>query len=438
MAYTLIKGTFVIFYPNTAPSGQPKPDGDTIKFIPDQPDLLGTLTRVPGICIDLGADWKISVRFEGIDALELHFGASGGDYRQELGLAVQARDRMLDLLQFGNPQFVQANPNDCPITDKSVFAAIDPPPHAQANGYILARDVDVNGRVIAFVFPGDPPQPDGSSITVDAAMVATSINATLLSEGLAYPTLYSSMPPDLRPVFANLTQQARAGNLGVWASATMTPDPNSAVMLNDVCSLQPLVIWPKLFRRLVSFFTTGNNDLNQFDAWLRAEPKDRDDRMLLPNGDFGNMHDMVEVTAAGIHTVFQPEDVVIEPDDPVTTLELIRPRFPRRDIRILAALVNPVDKDDAGKEIITLLNALPFRMDLTGWQLATVNQQGTERKQDLNGTFDPGAVLQVVWQTGALSNSGSELRLLNPKGALVDRVRYTESQAGCVGQTIVF
>lgn len=435
MTYTLIKGTFVISYPNTSLSGQPKPDGDTIKFAPDDPETLGTLSRAAGMCIDLGADWKVSVRFEGIDALELHFRAPGGDYRQHLGLAEQARDRMLELLGFGNPQFTRPAADACPITDNTMFAAVNPPT-AQRRGFLFARDVDSNGRIIAFVFPGDHPLPDGSAVLVDAAMILASVNATLLNEGLAYPTLYSSMPPDLRPVFADAARQARAQNVGVWALATMTP--TSPALPNNVCALQALVIWPKLFRRLVTFFTSGNTDLTQFETWLRADPLNRDDAMLLPNGDHGNMHDMVEVIGAGIQTVFQPEDVVIVPDDPIVRVDPITVRYPRRDVRIVAALVNPVDSDDRGKELITLLNALPFTVDLTGWHLVTVNPQGQERRQALDGVLRPGAVSQVVWRTDTLRNAGSIIRLLNAKGAPVDAVVYTESQAACVGQTVVF
>lgn len=435
MAYTLIDGTFVIFYDGVASSGQPKPDGDTIKFIPRNPNTLGKLKRVPGTCIDLGADWKINVRFEAIDTLELHYAVDGGDYRQELDLAERARNRMLELLGFGHPQFIRPDVDACPIEDSSAFAAIDPPVK-QVAGYILSRDADTFGRVISFVFPGTPSETDGSEVHVDEARALTSVNATLLREGLAYPTLYTSMPPDLRPVFANIAREARNQNSGVWATATMTPTNPATV--NDICNLQGLVIWPKLFRRLVKYFASGYGDLSEFETWLRADPLQRDDKMLLPNGDWGNMHDMVEVQGSELQTVFQPEDVVIEPDDPIVLVEPIEVRRRRRDVRIIAVLVNPIDRQDQGKEVITLLNALPFEIDLTGWRLVTVNAQGTEKLQELGTVMNPGATLQVTWTTGTLSNTGCEIRLLNAKGERIDAVIYTEAQAACVGQTIVF
>lgn len=344
---------------------------------------------------------------------------------------------MLDLLNFNNPQFNSPDPNLCPINDNTAFTAINPQP-AQVVGHILARDVDSNGRVIAFVFPGDNALDDGSDVTVDAALISASVNATLLAEGLAYPTLYTSMPPDLRPVFADLTRQARAANLGIWPNATMSP--NSSTVANNACALQSLIAWPKLFRRLITFFTSGQTNINEFETWLRAKPSERDDAMILPNGDFGNLHDMVDVTAAGLRTVFQPEDVVIVPDDPIVTINPFRPRFPRRDVRILAALVNPVPAIDTGLELITLLNSLPFDVDLNGWQLVTISPppQRLEKRQALNGTLTAGAVTQVVWTTDGLRNKGSEIQLVNDRGAPVDAVVYNESQAGCVGQTIIF
>lgn len=69
MPYTLIKGSYIIFYPGESASGQPKPDGDTIKFIPANPQTLGKLNRLAATCIDFSSDFKFSVRFEGIDAL---------------------------------------------------------------------------------------------------------------------------------------------------------------------------------------------------------------------------------------------------------------------------------------------------------------------------------------------------------------------------------
>jgi hypothetical protein len=62
-------------------------------------------------------------------------------------------------------------------------------------------------------------------------------------------------------------------------------------------TLQALVMWPKLFRRLSSCFGTGFDPLDGFDAWLRADKVNRDDFVLLPNKEAGNMHDLIAIDA---------------------------------------------------------------------------------------------------------------------------------------------
>lgn len=73
-------------------------------------------------------------------------------------------------------------------------------------------------------------------------------------------------------------------------------------------------MWPKLFRRLVSYFAAGYTDFDQLDSWLRQDPVNRDDRMILPNREIGNMHDTVSATGPILRMVYQPEDLVILPD----------------------------------------------------------------------------------------------------------------------------
>ncbi|WP_063910221.1 lamin tail domain-containing protein [Herbidospora yilanensis] len=66
MTYTLLRGNFVIRYPDLPRQG-PEPDGDTIKFLPDTPALIEALPRPSGTSPDLNRR-GISVRLEAIDA----------------------------------------------------------------------------------------------------------------------------------------------------------------------------------------------------------------------------------------------------------------------------------------------------------------------------------------------------------------------------------
>ena len=77
----------------------------------------------------------------------------------------------------------------------------------------------------------------------------------------------------------------------MWPQATATTE--RAAVIPGLAVLQELVIWPKLFRRLAPYFTQGHTDFAALDGWLRADPRNRDDRLLLPHLELGNMHDMI-------------------------------------------------------------------------------------------------------------------------------------------------
>ena len=103
-------------------------------------------------------------------------------------------------------------------------------------------------------------------------------------------------------------------------------------------------------------------------------------------------------------------------------------------VRIVAALVSPVG-EDAGKETVTLLNASPDAIDLTGWSIA----DKLKNKHSLSGTVAAGASLVVTLpQNVQLSKKGGLITLLNKQGLKVDGVSYTQQQAQREGWTIVF
>jgi Staphylococcal nuclease homologue len=85
-------------------------------------------------------------------------------------------------------------------------------------GYIYTRAADLYGRCIALVGRGDPPHDDGSSVFVDVDALRTTANHHLIQQGLAYPTYYRALFPDLRNELTAAAKQARDGGLGVWAS----------------------------------------------------------------------------------------------------------------------------------------------------------------------------------------------------------------------------
>jgi uncharacterized protein YukJ len=110
------------------------------------------------------------------------------------------------------------------------------------------------------------------------------------------------------------------------------------------------------------------------------------------------------------------------------------PGEPDHIVRIVGALVNPVGPAPE-PETVTLINASPDPIDLTGWQIA----DRMKHTHTLSGTLAPGATLVVALPPAVqLGNRGGLISLLNRQGLKVDGVAYTEEQADKEGWTIVF
>jgi hypothetical protein len=195
-----------------------------------------------------------------------------------------------------------------------------------------------------------------------------------------------------------------------------------------------LVVWPKLFRRLARYFAAGNQGLAQFDAWLRADPTNRDDRLILPNRELGNMHDIIHIEGDTLRMKYEPEDLVVVPDDAIAPGPRPTEPIQRGAIRIIAALVNPTGAD-RDREVVTVLNTTPDPLELTGWSIA----DRANHRQALQGVLAPGAVVQVTLSPHVqLGNNGATITLFNPAGEQIDQVSYTKKQAQREGWTIVF
>jgi endonuclease YncB( thermonuclease family) len=417
MPYTLLRGNFVIRYPDLPRQG-PEPDGDTVKFHPDTPTLVEGLPRRSGRPPDINAR-GISVRLEAIDALETHF----AETHQELAGANAARDELLRRLGFTGVTFFADLPNKVQSADQDAL-----------RGHVLSNGIDGNGRLIAFVYPGEHPGPDGATVFLDEALADQSVNAMLLAAGLVYPAFYDTLPADLRTHLAASSRAARAAQspAGLWPRSTA--DPNGAAAIADLDALEQLVTWPKLFRRIVPYLAAGHTDFDAFDAWLRADPVNRDDALfLLDRQERGNMHDVIRGTGQRIQLTAWPEDFIITPDPPPGGGTTGPGQVTAGDVLIVAALPDPVGAD-RGHEVVTLLNTTSAAVDLAGWALA----DAAGGRTDLAGPIDAGAVVQVT--TGGalqLGNQGDTIVLVDPGGGSVDQVTYKADQVKA-GRTICF
>ena len=104
-------------------------------------------------------------------------------------------------------------------------------------------------------------------------------------------------------------------------------------------------------------------------------------------------------------------------------------------VRIVAALVNPAGPAPEA-ETVTLLNASPHQVDLTGWSIL---DRAKHQMMLPGGPLAPGDCLRVqVAPPVQLGNQGGLITLLNPDGLKADGVAYTQAQAAAEGWSIVF
>ncbi|MGH2371476.1 MAG: thermonuclease family protein, partial [Chloroflexota bacterium] len=166
--YLIIRGEFVIV-------GK-EPDGDSVRFIADHSDFFQDLHRAHRI--RLSSDGSVQLRFEGIDAPEVHYGTAA----QPLGTDV--RDQLLAIMGFRNVRFESQRPNRVE--------------HAQPDhimGAILTQAAEANGRPVSYLLLDAAARTipeDEDWVRVDEALLRQTLNHQLLDRGLAYYTVYTS------------------------------------------------------------------------------------------------------------------------------------------------------------------------------------------------------------------------------------------------------
>ncbi|MDV2993294.1 MAG: hypothetical protein N4J56_002948 [Chroococcidiopsis sp. SAG 2025] len=188
--YLTIKGKFVI--------ADKEPDGDSVRFIADDPDLYQELQR--NYRIKPSRDRSVQLRFEGIDAPEVHYGR----YAQPLG--DETRDFLLKKMGFAKIKF-----------QGDRVQSADPD---TISGVILTQAADVNGRPISYALIGKNAAQleNGDWTQVEPELLRQTLNFLMMAEGRAYYTVYTSTPRSHRQVLREAALAAREKDLGVWAA----------------------------------------------------------------------------------------------------------------------------------------------------------------------------------------------------------------------------
>jgi endonuclease YncB( thermonuclease family) len=250
--YRAISGKFVI-------TGK-EPDGDSVRFIPDQPELLDKLHN--SFRIKPSKDGSVQLRFEAVDAPEVHYGTEAqpdGD---------TARDHLLSWMGFKSIQFTGTKVQSATPDSKS--------------GTILSQAAEVNGRPISYVLLDNDAQELDDFVHVGANILEKTLNYRLLESGEAYLTLYSSSPREHRDFFREVARQARAAKRGVWAK-----DSTPEFQLRNQADINPegQLILPKLFRRCTDYLKAVDKGFEgTLPDWLTAHSggsRDENDRVLI-------------------------------------------------------------------------------------------------------------------------------------------------------------
>ncbi|MBD2104090.1 thermonuclease family protein [Leptolyngbya sp. FACHB-261] len=265
MPFVLIQGTFE---PITG-----EPDGDSVRFQAEDDELFDKLEGR----IEFKSGGQVQLRYEGIDALEK--------------AAVQpfssnATERNIELLGGKRPNLP---------------------------GYILSSHADGNGRPVCFVFTGDPPDWDnnGKGDELQADLLRQSVNYRLLLEGHVYPMFYETLYKELRDEMVFATKEARAAKREIW-SADRSTDGFQVDIPPDLSEIPP--IFPKLWRRLQSFYQRRSNRNKGIEVFIRELSRGKDRLFTIPDQRSIKFSTTLEVDGDKITMLYRPEEMVFESD----------------------------------------------------------------------------------------------------------------------------
>ncbi|EQD86083.1 hypothetical protein N599_11505 [Saccharopolyspora erythraea D] len=268
-----------------------RPDGDSIRFYPNKP---AEWDLVPGP-VRRNAKGGAQLRFDGIDTLETHYPTKAGEVHQPPKFGQAALQELLTWVGFTD---VRRDERD------TVTSTV--PEHAP--GYIFTRGADVHGRCVAFAGRGRAPGPSGEPMHVDVAAVQQTANHHLLLQGMAYPTFYRKLFPDLRTEMIDATERAKSRRSGLWPFDLTF----SGIKVEGLSQLtESAVIMPKLFRRLADYLVLNDGDPSL--AGFRDYVEERGDRLfIISTGHSTGFDFVINVADQTVKLTTPLEDLVFE------------------------------------------------------------------------------------------------------------------------------
>ncbi|MBB5031479.1 hypothetical protein [Prosthecobacter vanneervenii] len=262
------------------------PDGDSMRFIPDDPTLFQTLHGYQEPDLKNQDPWNLQLRFEAIDTPELHYGGA----KQPHG--IESRNGLLTWLG--------EDPKDWDWeVAPAAFEWTKP-------GGIVCSGFEAHGRPISFVLneEGASKLQDGADTKVDDVLKLT-YNYHAAATGNAYLGFYDKgVSWTTRSLLIGAMKEAREAKKGIWKFDSTSRF--KVETLEDI-SESGALIYPKLFRRCVDalksfggLFQSGQD----LDDWL-AEKGDENDLMLVYTTDGGKIKQALRSVIAQINNTIR-------------------------------------------------------------------------------------------------------------------------------------
>lgn len=262
-----------------------QPDGDSIRFQANNPANWDFFQW--GSESDK-AKPKKQLRIESIDALETHYEG----YHQPRPFALAALESLLELL--GITSVVYS------LSVTHIVEAKDSKP-----GFIASGGIDRFGRPVSYIFPKSAKLVDGTVMDSNTLPIDKSINFQLAREGLVYPTFYQGGDRKIMQDFREVIARARTTKRGIWSI-----DKTSNFTIWDVRAIQEdILLLPKLFRRLVSFFD-HYSDIKKFKEYMQ---KQKDSLELWDGTKKRSLADLMKFSGRKIQMTTPIEDILFNP-----------------------------------------------------------------------------------------------------------------------------
>ena len=277
MKYKIIKGTFRV-------TGY-VPGGDCIRFSAANDENWDYF------------DWgkrrqpkRKQLRLEAINTPEIYYRG----FHQPYPVGFAALEAMLELIGIRDAVFN--------LSLSRIHSAKD-----DTEGFIACQALDLFACPVSLIFANDAPLQDGDEISLADLPLEQCINVKLARMGLAYPTFYNTTEGDLIDLFSTIAAASRKAKLGLWEL-----DKTSDFVLKDVSTVtDDIMIFPKLFRRLVAFFH-ARSSFAHLASFLAHE----EDRVLVKStGQTVYWTDLLVVEDGNIRFPYTPEDMIFEPRD---------------------------------------------------------------------------------------------------------------------------